>query len=209
MGTDIHGWLEVGRDLDDDGVVEFWKAAVNLGTILRRSYGLFGSFFGVRNYANFDPVAADRGLPVHRSRTVKQTHPDGEDTHEYHDYTWLGYDEDIDWQETPRLDRHDVFGWPSWNRATRTHKYTTDGELVEQNVVLVDDGDLVISDDQFEHLKRRRFVEVGDYRYESYPITRYDAAFGNWRPVVRWARYFQAEHFYEPEEIRLVAWFGS
>lgn len=211
MGSDIHGWLEVGGDLDGDGTVEYWQAAVNLGTVVNRSYGFFGSMFGVRNYANFEPVAADRGLPEHLSRTVERTFPDREASDgDYHSHTWLGYDERIDWWQTARIDQPERYGRYEWDRATRTHKYTLDGELLEQNVSLsYSDGGNVLSDEQFETLKRERRVAAGGCRYESYPMTRYEAAIGNWYPLVRWAQFFEHRKHYEPDEIRFVVWFDS
>jgi hypothetical protein len=57
LGTDIHGYIEV--KLDYDGTLEeHWQAAINLFWLYEGSdYDAFGCFFGVRNYANFRPIA--------------------------------------------------------------------------------------------------------------------------------------------------------
>lgn len=58
MGTDINGNIEVRRG---NGT---WEAVVTeLSPLIGRSYDLFGCLFGVRNYANFAPLFAERGLP--------------------------------------------------------------------------------------------------------------------------------------------------
>ena len=61
MGTDIAGWIEVNVSPEDNEGL--WLAIVDLGLLLERSYDLFGCLFGVRNYARFRPLFADRGLP--------------------------------------------------------------------------------------------------------------------------------------------------
>ncbi|MEU9366970.1 hypothetical protein AB0D71_20005 [Streptomyces avermitilis] len=67
MSTDIHGGIEFrhpGVDTDYyDG--EPWVAATDLWPLYDETdYAAFGCLFGVRNYAGFQPLAPDRGLPV-------------------------------------------------------------------------------------------------------------------------------------------------
>ncbi|MEV0933735.1 hypothetical protein [Streptomyces phaeochromogenes] len=67
MSTDIHGGIEFrhpGVDTDYyDG--EPWVAAMDLWPLYDQTdYAAFGCLFGVRNYAGFQPLAPDRGLPV-------------------------------------------------------------------------------------------------------------------------------------------------
>lgn len=60
MGCDIHGAIE---GLTDGG--HGWMAYVaHLDTIVGRNYDTFGSLFGVRNGANFEPLFTDRGFPA-------------------------------------------------------------------------------------------------------------------------------------------------
>ncbi|MEV8036429.1 hypothetical protein [Streptomyces sp. NPDC086182] len=66
MGTDIHGGIEfrhpgVGTDCYDG---EPWVTAMDLWPLYDETdYAAFACLFGVRNYAGFQPLAADRGLP--------------------------------------------------------------------------------------------------------------------------------------------------
>lgn len=211
MGTGIHGWLERGRDLDDDGEPDYWTATISARMLFDRSYEFFGSFFGVRNYANFDPVAADRGLPDVRSETVENAFPEGDVADSsYHSATWLTLDEDIDWLDRPRIEHPGEFDRNAWSRATTTCKFTADGDLLDRNVsLLYDDGNGPLSDAEFETLKRRRAVESGAYRYESYPKTRFEAASGQWVRLSMLRNQFDRLRRAERAELRLVVWFDS
>lgn len=211
MGTDIHGWLEQGYDRDGTGSPDHWSAILNVTMVFNRSYDFFGSFFGVNNYANFEPVAADRGLPSHRSRTVENTFPDGDtDGTIYHSPTWMTLDHDISWRDIPRVEHPEEFDRSGWRRATRTYKYSTDGELLEKEVSLVyEDGTPLLSDEEFQTLKRRRSVESGEYRYESYPITRSEAGASEWYRLRRVCRRFEQLRFADDEHLRLVVWFDN
>ncbi|MEU1181565.1 hypothetical protein ABZ464_28765 [Streptomyces sp. NPDC005820] len=74
MSTGIHGGIEFrhpGADTDYyDG--EPWVAAMDLWPLYDQTdYAAFGCLFGVRNYAGFQPLAPDRGLPVDLSRGMR------------------------------------------------------------------------------------------------------------------------------------------
>ena len=60
MGTDIHGWVEVCWQDDDETQ---WYGAICATNLLWQNYYLFGGLFGVRNSAGFVPVVGLRGLP--------------------------------------------------------------------------------------------------------------------------------------------------
>ncbi|MCX4905837.1 hypothetical protein [Streptomyces sp. NBC_00878] len=74
MSTDIHGGIEfrhpgVGTDYYDG---EPWVAAMDLWPLYDETgYAAFGCLFGVRNYAGFQPLAPDRGLPVDLSSGMR------------------------------------------------------------------------------------------------------------------------------------------
>ncbi|MEU0072117.1 hypothetical protein ABZ027_21600 [Streptomyces sp. NPDC006332] len=74
MSTDIHGGIEfrhpgVGTDYYDG---EPWVAAMDLWPLYDETdYAAFGCLFGVRNYAGFQPLASDRGLPVDLSSGMR------------------------------------------------------------------------------------------------------------------------------------------
>ncbi|WP_279581958.1 hypothetical protein [Fodinicola feengrottensis] len=78
-----------------------WSAAINLSLLTTaRDYDAFGCLFGVRNYAKFGPIAADRGLPVDVSDVVRQDHAESLEDMGFGD-TWIGWDElkAVDWDE--------------------------------------------------------------------------------------------------------------
>jgi hypothetical protein len=74
MGTDIHGGIEfrhphAGTDYYDG---EPWVTAMDLWPLYDETdYAAFGCLFGVRNYAGFQPLAPDRGLPVDLSSGMR------------------------------------------------------------------------------------------------------------------------------------------
>jgi len=74
VSTDIHGGIEfrhpgVGSDYCDG---EPWVAAIDLWPLYDETdYAAFGCLFGVRNYAGFQPLAPDRGLPVDLSSGMR------------------------------------------------------------------------------------------------------------------------------------------
>jgi hypothetical protein len=216
MGTGIHGWLEYGDDLDDDAEPDHWTTAVNLEAILHRSYDFFGPFFGVRNYANFEPLAAERGLPPDPSRTVRSQFPEGDEPSggegptSYHSHTWLRLDESIPWRSYARLEEPEGFSLDGWSRATNTSKYTRERELLEHRTDLrYSDGGSVFGDEQFETLKRELRVAVGDYRFESYPRTLFDLAVWPWMHVLDAVDSFDRLRDRDRDHLRLVVWFDS
>ncbi|MEV6110230.1 hypothetical protein AB0M28_36840 [Streptomyces sp. NPDC051940] len=113
MGTDIHGWIEYrqGREAP-------WEAAAALAPLLHgRDYGLFACLFGVRNAANFRPVAADRGFPPDACDIVRGAYADAQRVlgAGLFGATWLRYAEwlRIDWDERavdPAVWRHAEHG---------------------------------------------------------------------------------------------------
>jgi hypothetical protein len=68
MGVDIEGWIGVDFGFNGHG---YWEDFAEIKHLADRAYGLFGSFFGVRNAAKFIPLAANRGIPQDASLTVK------------------------------------------------------------------------------------------------------------------------------------------
>jgi hypothetical protein len=99
MGTDIRGWVEFRDAGLDAGAGEvIWYPVIDAGALLDRGYSAFGSLFGVRNYSNFTPIAAGRGLPDDVSEAVRKDAAwEGN-----HDPTWITWREiqQIDWDES-------------------------------------------------------------------------------------------------------------
>ncbi|MGW7404040.1 hypothetical protein ACWGI9_09910 [Streptomyces sp. NPDC054833] len=74
MSTDIHGGIEFRHPGVDTDYYEGepWVAAMDLWPLYDETdYAAFGCLFGVRNYAGFQPLAPDRGLPVDLSSGMR------------------------------------------------------------------------------------------------------------------------------------------
>ena len=217
MGSSIHGQLEHGYDRDDDSEPDDWRAAINVQTIWpQRDSRFYGAFFGVRNQANFEPVAANRGLPSAPSPTIKAQFPDGPASTAVagwgrtHSHTWLRLDESIPWFSYARLDDPDGFTLQGWLKATDTSKYTRDGELIEHQTALqYQDGETVLSAEQFETLKRDLEVTVGEYRFKSFPRSRFELCYHPWNELRNAIDAFECLRKRDASQLRLVVWFSS
>ncbi|MFJ7061540.1 hypothetical protein ACIQVA_28105 [Streptomyces microflavus] len=103
MGTDMSGFLEYRASQDGRDAV--WYGAHDLDSLNDvRNYDAFGCLFGVRNYANFRPLAAGRGLPPDVSAALSAqftqlTEWYSEDG--VHGATWITWAEvkAVDWDE--------------------------------------------------------------------------------------------------------------
>ena len=101
MSTDIHGGIEFrhpGADTDYyDG--EPWVTAMDLWPLYDQTdYAAFGCLFGVRNYAGFQPLAPDRGLPVDLSRGMRSQLEPWVASEDLHRASW------VSWAELASLD---------------------------------------------------------------------------------------------------------
>jgi hypothetical protein len=97
MGTDIYGWVEGKRSWQKEG--EPWNALIKVGWLVDRNYDAFGCLFGARNYAQFRPIAANRGLPDDVSREARDEA--ALCPKEFHSHSWITWLEikAIDWEE--------------------------------------------------------------------------------------------------------------
>ncbi|QIQ02045.1 hypothetical protein [Streptomyces liangshanensis] len=101
MSTDIHGGIEFRHPGVDAGYYdgEPWVMAMDLWPLYDQSdYAAFGYLFGVRNYAGFRPLAADRGLPPDLSDGLRAELELMVEAGELHGATW------VSWAELSRLD---------------------------------------------------------------------------------------------------------
>lgn len=86
-----------------------WQPSVVLDHLYGfREYDAFGCLFGVMNFANFRPLAAERGLPADVSKHVRSAHAGEADTDPGSAGlwpTWIGWDEieAVDWAEPAEL----------------------------------------------------------------------------------------------------------
>jgi len=121
VGIDIHGFIEVRPwaswpDLPSEIP---WKAAARLDCLnITRDYDAFGCLFGVMNFAGFQPIAADRGLPEDAGELVRQERQALYQPAQW--TTWISWEEirSIDWRE------------PAERVDARLHEYhrTPDGQ---------------------------------------------------------------------------------
>ncbi|MEV1083400.1 hypothetical protein AB0I98_35145 [Streptomyces sp. NPDC050211] len=74
MSTEIYGCIEIRHPHADDDWYddEPWLYAMDLSPLyLGNDYAALACLFGVRNYAGWEPVAPDRGLPTDVSAQVR------------------------------------------------------------------------------------------------------------------------------------------
>jgi len=198
MGCDIHGYVEVDKrhSNDDDG---WWKPAGNLFPFVGRSYDSFGCLFGVRNYAGFDPVAENRGLPANLSREVRtERNSWGEDGHSD---TYLTFAEvlEIDWSE--QAERHDRrYSILDENKEPTGTKFSLGPasgwtDIVEANQDAIDNGKAIPNEDGGKYIQRRK-------------PTREEAISGSWDWVLNEYMALLADRF-DNKSVRLVVWFDN
>lgn len=205
MGTDISGFLEYRAPQDDQEPI--WYCTHDLSSLNDvRNYDAFGCLFGVRNYANFRPAAADRGFPTDASATVSArfaqlTEWYGEDG--FHSTTWITWAEvkAVDWEEPaekPDSRLHQYRQTP--NGLRMTGKASWSGAFAE--AVGLKAGAVREWPEGSEWL-------VGDTLYRSVTICRRDAVTetGEWQPVWEAMKELAAQH--GDDNVRLVVWFDD
>ena len=209
MGMDISGFVECRAwHLHEDGEDVVWQAAIDLFFLnITRNYDAFGCLFGMRNYANFKPLAPERGLPADASETVR-AELDGlaQWPDQAYGTTWITWAElkAVDWDE------------PAEQADCRIHRYqqTADGlrfigkaawdSRFTQAVGLPEPvpGQAMACPEGSEWL-------IGDTFYRAERIRRRDAVpkDGAWKPV--WSVMEALASQSGDENVRLVVWFDS
>ncbi|MEU1322788.1 hypothetical protein [Streptomyces microflavus] len=205
MGTDMSGFLEYRASQDGQDAV--WCGAHDLDSLNDvRNYDAFGCLFGVRNYANFRPLAAGRGLPLDASAALSaqftqltEWYPeDG-----VHGATWITWAEvkAVDWDEAaekPDSRLHEYRRTPGGLRMTGKAAWSA---AFAEAVGL-------------ERGEKREWAEgsewlIGDTVYRSVTLRRRDAVTetGEWQPVWRAMEALAAQH--GDDNVRLVVWFDD
>lgn len=204
MGVDISGVIEcrpVFRFLPDPDVS--WECAIQLGQLYcGRDYDAFGCLFGVMNFAGFEPVAAERGIPAdaaERTRILAQGfQPPAFSA------SWIGWDEigAINWDE------------PAARPDARLHRYASgeDGEWhlagkAAQDPVFAEHVGLSPARAAARPWPAGSQWLIGDRLYRSEVLTRREAirAGGEWEPV--WAVMATLAGLHGGANVRLVVWF--
>jgi hypothetical protein len=205
MGTDISGFLEyrVPQGDQEPG----WYCAHDLTSLNDvRNYDAFGCLFGVRNYANFRPLAAGRGFPTDASATVSArfaqlTEWYGEDG--FHGTTWITWAEvkAVDWDEPAEKPDSRLHQYRQTSSGLRmTGKASWSGAFAQ--AVGLKAGEVREYPEGSEWL-------VGETLYKSVTICRRDAVTetGEWRPV--WKAMEELAEQHGDDNVRLVVWFDD
>ncbi|MFI2910394.1 hypothetical protein ACG2OD_19380 [Streptomyces sp. PDY-4] len=209
MGTDISGFVECrARHLHEEGQGPVWRAAVDLFLLnTTRNYDAFGCLFGVRNYANFRPLAADRGLPADASETVRaELGRLAEWPDQAYGTTW------ITWAELKEVD----WGEPAEKADSRLHQYrrTPDGlRLTGKSAWSPRLAEAVglpgpVPGEAREWPEGSEWL-IGDTLYRSERLRRRDAVpeTGEWKPVWTVMEALASQH--GDDHVRLVVWFDD
>jgi len=203
VGCDIHGLVEVNwRGKYEDNYEDAeeapvsWKCAIdNVGMWVGRSYDTFGLLFGVRDYANFEPVAPRRGLPDNlSSRAEERVEADRSWSHSF---TYISLKElnEIDWEET------------SEEADSRIRVYDENDELQFKAAgvgSLSDEEERKIRNGE-EVVKELSNGKIQKYRLEK--MKRKDALSGAWEDLIDLMQSFGET--YGEENVRLVVWFDN
>jgi hypothetical protein len=212
VGVDIDGFIEVRpwATWPDRPSEIAWATAVRLDCVYAtRDYDAFGCLFGVMNYAEFRPIAANRGLPPDAAEHTRQTFDElrSESGHDGLWPTWLGWDEiqQIDWSE------------PAVRADTRLHRYEQDddgqwlfsGKAAWSREALEAQGLPVSAPGEPPMAWPDGSVWTkGNVQFRAERLTRRDAIRENsaWQPV--WELMDVLGRLHGSENCRLVVWFG-
>ncbi|GAA3048442.1 hypothetical protein GCM10020229_69780 [Kitasatospora albolonga] len=204
MGTDIQGFVECrmtfGMPWADD---EEWSTAVDLGLLYdARSYDAFGCLFGIRNHANFEPLAPFRGMPEDVAEATRAAWDP-----EAHGETWISWTElaAVDWDEPAG----DVDGRIHEYRRAEDGRWTYHGKAGWSREFARVAGLPDRPDVGYGGVRWPEGTEWqdGDVSYRVERMRRRDAVppDGSWAPVWAVMRTFAGLH--GGDNVRLVVWF--
>lgn len=202
MGVDILGAIECRPVFEfppDPDVT--WEYAIDLGHLFcGREYDAFACLFGVMNFAGFEPVAAERGLPEDIAPQTAEMAAQ----RRYLSPTWVSWAElaAVDWSE------------PATRPDARIHEY-----------IRGEGGQWRLRGKAGQNPRFARLVGMspaqaaetrwpdgsewldGEVLYRAETLTRVDAVGpdGAWRPV--WSVMETLAGLHGPDNVRLVTWF--
>lgn len=210
MGCDIHGLVEVNwygkyEEQYEEDPVDWLCAIDNVGMWVGRSYDLFGMLFGVRNYANFDPIAPKRGIPEEGSERLEdrldyfRNHEAGNliGAVDCHSHTYLTLKElnEINWEETTEKEDSRIRVYDEEDELQM--KAARIGSLSDDEVQRIEDGEEVV--------KENSDGEIRKYRREK--MKKEEALSGAWEKLIEQMEMFGET--YGEENVRLVVWFDN
>lgn len=214
MGCDIHGAFENIRS------GHTWHLC-RLSGFVGRDYRAFGSLFGVRNHAQFEPLFADRGFPTDMSwRLLDEVESWGADREnpnaelgriDFHSASWLTLDEldGVNWDEeadapdshyTLLDENHEPLGGFGWSSAFE--------EFIEEHQTVLATGEKVrLPDDHDEG--PGRMLRDDDAKFIQRRVwTRREAMGGAWQWLLFEFAPLLADR-YGAENVRLTVWFDN
>ena len=189
MGKDIRGWVEVQRyykrPIPPYDNYNTWYGIITVSDLLNRNYDMFSSLFGGTffSFAQFRPIAADRGLPKDISEQASD------------DYlTWdcaLG-ETWISWQETQEVDWDEqaLDGRPHEYEVNDTGKTVYKGKSAPQAMDIIEEGNS---------------WQVGASLFKIEKVSRRESLTRDWQLLFRLMRELAAD--YGDDNVRLVVWF--
>jgi len=181
MGCDIHAWLEIRNDNQ-------WSTPDNKALDLDRAYDTFGLFFGVRNHANFSPVAERRGFPRDASALVCQDYQTWSDS--AHSASWLT------WADVDSMDREQSL------LDAPIHEYDAAGRCLG---AVAERGRL--PPPEYMALARGETVTKDGHRFRREHVKALDTLSTAWRATLDRMQALAAD--YGAGNVRLVVWFDN
>lgn len=200
MGTSIFGSIEY-RPFDT------WYEVIKASTMMS-GYDMVGCLFGIRNYANFEPLAERRGIPDDASYSTNDINEEN-----YFGQSWIGLEEirEIDWSE--KADDFD----------SRTHFYDSEGNYLHKSVAFnlefkektEEDLDIIKQLEEKGELELTLDEDMGGNGPEKgekvvlkrEKITKEDAKSPEWEALFCMMNCLGER--YGEENVRLVVWFGN
>lgn len=203
MGWDMAGEVEVRPSWHEgmaDLGLEPWVVALHASLIVGRNYKAFHCLFGATiPRSQFEPVAANRGLPPDVSKDVREDARRSEEA-DPAGFCWPSWVtcaelEQVDWNEIEPDSRAVL------------HRFVCDrrGEWVRDNEMPVDDEmDEAIFGPDSAWVHDQEWL-VGDRLYRAVHPTRRDALDEEWWSL--FAIMGELAKRFTPEGVRLVVWF--
>jgi hypothetical protein len=181
MGCDIHAWLEIRNDNQ-------WSTPDNKALDLDRAYDTFGLFFGVRNHANFSPVAERRGFPRDASALVCQDYQTWSD--DAHSASWLT------WADVESMDREQSL------LDAPIHEYDAAGRYLGTCA-----ESSRLPPPEYMALARGETVTKDGHRFRREHVQALDTLSTAWRATLDRMQALAAD--YGAGNVRLVVWFDN
>lgn len=201
MGTDIHGCIEFDWSHENN---DLWRCGVVIDYLVGRSYDTFGSLFGVRNPARFDPIAPKRGIPDPCSDYVKENVWGHSQT-----YVTQAELEDVDWDGKALDFDERIAHFSSDGEYLGKASYSSSWDFSDEEKKMLNQGEKVWRNTTEDHIPHVASGEAeGDFYYQRQHQTRMEVLTGSWKWII-FEVMPQLAEWNGAEQTRLVVWFDS